>query len=355
MWNLAVREADYTKADSLLRRKFTPDKLPQSHRTILALVHGDSAGLRAILDEVRRQRSGRPYVVSDLALYLNDFATAKQFAEAVFASPRPAAARDSLHYILGLLALAEGRWNGAKSEYLQAEPVIPSARRRLALSAAFPFLAVPDSDLVALSAELEGWNPKADAPEPNPGLATALRPEARLYTLGLLHSRQGRDGRALQYAAELERSPHPPQAAALVRDLALTVRADVALRRGRASEALKLLESVSGTVPLEVLALPAFSEEVARYLRAEALYKLGRVEDALRWYSYGFAGTPNELAFLAPTHLRQGELYERLGDRKQAIEHYSRFVQLWKGCDPELRPRVDEAKARLASLVSEPR
>ncbi|HEX5574334.1 MAG TPA: hypothetical protein VFX42_00570 [Gemmatimonadales bacterium] len=56
-----------------------------------------------------------------------------------------------------------------------------------------------------------------------------------------------------------------------MRDLALTVRADVALRRGRASEALKLLESVSGAVPVEVLALPVFSEEVARYLRAEAL------------------------------------------------------------------------------------
>jgi regulator of sirC expression with transglutaminase-like and TPR domain len=53
--------------------------------------------------------------------------------------------------------------------------------------------------------------------------------------------------------------------------------------------------------------------------------------------------------------LRRAELYERLGDRKQAIEHYSRFVELWKGCDPGLQPSVERAKARLASLVAEPR
>jgi tetratricopeptide (TPR) repeat protein len=354
MWDLAVREEDFLKADSLLRRKFAPDKLPQSHRSIVALARGDSAGFRRILDEARTQRSGHPYAPSDIAVYLNDFAAAKEFANAVLASPRPSAVRDSLHQFLGVLALAEGRWSSAKREFLQAERVIPSAGRRLALSATFPFLAVPDSDLAVLRREMEQWNPSADAPEPNPGLAARLRPHARLYVLGLLSSRQGQESRALRYAEELGRMQRPSEASALVKDLVLTIKSDVALRRGRPEEALKLLQSVSGEIAPELLALPVFSEEVARYLRAEALYRLGRPEEALRWYSHGFEGSPSELVYLAPTHLRRGELYERLGDRKQAIEHYGRFIQLWNACDPALRPRVEEARTRLANLVAEP-
>jgi tetratricopeptide (TPR) repeat protein len=214
---------------------------------------------------------------------------------------------------------------------------------------------VPDSDLVALRAGLEGWDPQAEAPEPTAGLASTLQPQLRLYLLGLLSSRLHDQAQALRFAAELEKSDHPPEAAALVGDLARTLRADVELRRGRPADALKILDPVKGEVPPELVANPFFAQEQARYLRAELLYQLGRDQDALRWYSNGFQGTPNELAYQAPTHLRQAELYEKLGNRQQAVDHYSRFIRLWKGCDAELRPSVDRAKARLTSLVGEQR
>ena len=153
---------------------------------------------------------------------------------------------------------------------------------------------------------------------------------------------------ALSYA-------HPAAAVALVRDLARTIRADVEWRRGRSAEALKLLEPVRGEVPPELLVDPFFSEEGARYLRAELLYQLGDDREALQWFSNGFQGTPNEVAFLAPIHLRQAELYERLGDKEQAINHYSRFIRLWNSCDPELRPSVERARQRMSTLVAEPR
>lgn len=355
MWDLAVREDDYARADSLLRRKFSADKLPLAHRALLAIVRRDSAGRERILDEAKKQTSGYPLAPGLIALYLNDFTSATEFAQAALTSPRPRATRESVHQILALLALAQGRWTAAKPEFAQAESTIPSAKRLHALSATWPFIAVPGPDLAALRTELEAWDPSAEAPEPNPGLASALRPQTRLYILALLSSRLGDDARSLQYAAELEGVGHPPEAAALVRDLARTVRADVALRRGHPADALKLLGPVRGEVPPELLAVPFFSEEGSRYLRADALYQLGRDEEALRWFSHAFEGTPDELVYLAPGHLRQAELYERLGDRKQAVEHYSRFVQLWKGCDPELQPSVERAKARLASLVAEPR
>jgi tetratricopeptide (TPR) repeat protein len=354
MWDLAVREEDYAKADSLLRRKFTPEKLPLGHRALLARVRRDTVAVLRLLDEMKQQKSGYPFAPEVLALYLNDFDLASEFSEAALASPRPRAMRASVHQDLALLALAQGRWTDAKVEFAQAERIVPSAKPLYGLSATLPFMAVPGSDLVALQAKLEAWNPSTEAPEPNPGLASALRPQIRLYLLALLSSRSGNDARALQHAADLERLAYPAEAGAVIQDFIRTVRADVALRRGRPADALKILEPVKGEVPPELLAVPFFSEEGSRYLRAEAFYQLGRNEEALRWFSHGFEGTPTEVVYLAPAHLRRAELYERLGDRKQALEHYSRFVHAWNSCDPELRPRVTEAKARIAALVAEP-
>jgi tetratricopeptide (TPR) repeat protein len=355
MWDLAVREEDYAEADSLLRRKFTPDKLPLGHRALLAVVRRDSAARAQLLEEARRQTSGYPFAPVAFALYLNDFRAAEEFAQAALASPRPRAMRGTVHQILARLALAQGRWSDAKREFAKAEPTIPSTKRLQALSATLPFLVVPGSELVALRAELEQWDPTADPLESTPGLVSALGPHLRLYLLGLLSSRLGEETRALGYATELEGVHRPPEAGMLVRDLGRTIRADVAMRRGNPADALELLERVRGEVPPELLAVPFFSEEGSRFLRAELLLRLGRDKEALRWFAHAWEGTPHELVFRAPAHLRQAELHERLGDREKAVEQYSRFIQLWKGCDPQLRPSVERARARVASLVGEPR
>jgi tetratricopeptide (TPR) repeat protein len=61
-------------------------------------------------------------------------------------------------------------------------------------------------------------------------------------------------------------------------------------------------------------------------------------------------------AFWRPfVYQRLGELYEVREDRERAADYYGRFIALWKDADPELRPRVAEARRRLAALTSEPR
>ncbi|MEP6691090.1 MAG: hypothetical protein ABJD07_08025, partial [Gemmatimonadaceae bacterium] len=50
---------------------------------------------------------------------------------------------------------------------------------------------------------------------------------------------------------------------------------------------------------------------------------------------------------LGPAHKRLGELYEARGDAKRAAEHYAAFVDLWKRADPELQPKVAEARTAL--------
>jgi tetratricopeptide (TPR) repeat protein len=50
-------------------------------------------------------------------------------------------------------------------------------------------------------------------------------------------------------------------------------------------------------------------------------------------------------------HERLGQLYEAKGNAAKAAEHYQKFIDLWKNADPELQPRVSEAKRRLAKLT----
>jgi eukaryotic-like serine/threonine-protein kinase len=45
-----------------------------------------------------------------------------------------------------------------------------------------------------------------------------------------------------------------------------------------------------------------------------------------------------------------GRLSEELGDLDVAADAYRRFVELWANADPELQPRVEAARARLAAL-----
>ena len=85
------------------------------------------------------------------------------------------------------------------------------------------------------------------------------------------------------------------------------------------------------------------------YLRGELLFALGQYDDAERWFS---TWSNADLAdpFLAPRTRRLAQLEERRGKTQKAIAYYEQFVELWKDCDPGLRPQVDEARTHLAAL-----
>ena len=82
----------------------------------------------------------------------------------------------------------------------------------------------------------------------------------------------------------------------------------------------------------------------------------GGQADSARTYLTRYAemaGTDRQFTdryFLAPTLFRLGELYENAGDAKRATEYYGRFVDLWSKADPDLQPRVADARARIEAL-----
>ena len=357
-----MREERWARADTLIRRKF--GTVPFSDQVLFAVLRGDTAAERRLRAQAPEMAAKAGRRTSDLAvetgwmlaIYLEDLGRAEEFARLGTASPVPPGLQATAYQLLASLGVAGGRWSAAEPEFAAAAAAHPdSALIGRALAASLPFLDVPKPALEQIRGEVERWTPGSDVSSPLPESIRPLTGHLRLYLLGLLSARLGAAVDALRYAGELERLPAPPESSALVQGLGRTIRADVAGGAGRTAEALALLDGVKGEVPFELIRLPYFSEEHARYLRSLLLHRAGRDAEALRLAEIAFTGTPNELHYRAPVHLLRGEIQQRLGNRSAAAEEYSRFVVLWRTCDPALRPVVEGARAELAAMAAEPR
>lgn len=291
------------------------------------------------------------HAADDVALFLHNLSAAEQLLNLGIAPEHVAAFRDSTYLRLSMLKVGQGRWRAATGDLTRMRG--PGGRLARAFYASLPFVKAEPEELESIQSDLEHWNPIAEPPPTGSALEASLAPHLRQWLLGLVALRAGSASRALDRALTIERMTPPPGGAGVVRSMVRTLRAGAAAHTNRTAEALQLLEPVRGEVPASLLRVPFYAEEPARYLRAELLQQLGRDREALDWLHYGFADTPAEVAYLAPVHLRQGEIYERLGDRANAAEYYERFLHLWQHCDPELRPLVNEARARLSRLAAE--
>lgn len=325
-------------------------------------VHQDvarSVEIRALHAFARDDTAARPAIVNAVT-EAGDLTALVTFQDAVLYAHNPVAAGELLPAIvrpsstpfvevarrraLGDLSLAAGRlgrgtvavpldardrdWWIESEALLLSDPLYPVAPARIA--------ALRDS---------------VTARESHPTLAATAVPErdlgseVRAYLLGLLHMRLGDSAGAAAQLAVLG-AVVDPERAAVARALAHAVRAEMARAAGDLPLALSEVEQF----PF------AFSPHLAhwgvreRFLRAELLRALGRDAEALPWYD-SFTGA-YDTPWLAAAQLRSGEVYQRLGDRERATFHYGRFVRLWDGCDPELRPLVAQAGLALARLAA---
>jgi tetratricopeptide (TPR) repeat protein len=355
MWDLAVREEDYDAVDAMLSRYA---RAPLSMRLLPVFARADSAARARFITEATNSDSRQSQISARyVATFLEDFAAAESLARLDLAARRRPPIRLGAQLFLAWLELARGRWSAGNAAFENAKRMEGATGVELerAIAATMPFLEVPKGDLGNIRVEVERADPNPGGGGGTGGLASSLRSHLRLYLLSVLSSRLGDDQAAARYAAELEALPAVPDAGTVGRDLARTARADLALRNGRPAEALALLEPVQGEVPLELVyykvfaTVREFGQEHARYLRAEALMALRRYDEARRWYRTAFQGSPAEMVYLAPGHLRQAQIYEARGERDQAAAHYQRFVKLWADSDPALRSRVSEAHGKLST------
>jgi tetratricopeptide (TPR) repeat protein len=90
---------------------------------------------------------------------------------------------------------------------------------------------------------------------------------------------------------------------------------------------------------------------------ARAFDLAGQRDSAIAYFQR-YLDTPDGFLFLdrnwrAGTHKRLGELYEAAGDLPKAAANLEKFVDLWKDADPELQPKVREARERLTRIRAE--
>lgn len=132
---------------------------------------------------------------------------------------------------------------------------------------------------------------------------------------------------------------------------------EIALAEGRPREALREFRRADRLAdgPIQLFAL-GLHADVGR-----AFDQAGMADSAIATFEL-YLETPqltrfsHDAVYLAHILQRLGALYEAKGDRAKAIEHYERFIQLWRNADPELQPRVAEARRRIELLrVSEKR
>jgi tetratricopeptide (TPR) repeat protein len=120
----------------------------------------------------------------------------------------------------------------------------------------------------------------------------------------------------------------------------------LASQRGDHVEAAAAFQQAADLLDGPDIAMP---HAFLRFGRATSLLEAGEEDEALEVLETfdGFGLADGRAAFA------RAQLYEQRGDRQQAIRAYARVVELWKDCDPELRPTWEAAQQALERLTSE--
>lgn len=128
------------------------------------------------------------------------------------------------------------------------------------------------------------------------------------------------------------------------------VRSFIDLHRGDPGAAVQAVERARATQPCRF----CFAEQMGWALR-----EAGQLREAAQEWEIVLDGKDSsvDIGFQLAQQLwalqRIAPLYEQLGDTARALHHYRRLVGLWQDADPELRPRVEHARRRIAALQQE--
>ncbi len=262
-----------------------------------------------------------------------------------------AQARDALDWQDGMVgvAIARGRLHEGERRFAQ----VNDAKARVRGDTVSP-------DLVAYQQAILDGLLRGDAARGIATLDAALRktPVASVPVdhdqslwLALGYSRLGAAAKARevlnQHEARLDALSRRQEAV-----FATRIRGDIALAEGKIDSAIAYYRAGDN----EPDGLPTGSCSVCTPLLIGFAFDHGGHADSARVYltkyveMYANGRFFPDRFYLAPALHRLGELYESAGDTKRATEYYGRFVDLWKNADPDLQPRVTEARKRIERM-----
>jgi DNA-binding SARP family transcriptional activator len=319
-------------------------------RVVAAYGVGDPASVSGILDDLPPW--SLDFLHATVAGLLERPAAARAIARRMTRPSEADAVRAEGHVALGTLAMARGRRREAWAELDRAARLNPvSAAWMRAYLATLPFVQLPDSvrDDAARRLAAAIASPAAAPLNQQLAVEAAAAGVVEPYLAAQLRLASGRpvgEG-ALPCAATLA-----PSTGALCADLSRGLAAEEARRAGDTGKALRALESIEMLVPYQFAARSVlFARSRERFVHAELLAAFGRHDDAYSRFAAVTAASRLDYLYLAPSHLRRGQLRERAGDRAGAARHFRRAVELWRDADPDIAALRDSAAAGLGRVT----
>ncbi len=347
---------DYPRFDSLMAGIQPESHFWQTGRMVQAFQLRGGVERAAAEAELAGVTERELATVAAHALYLvEDDSSAARVIRLLLQPSRSVRLRVVGHALMAHLRMSAGRWRAATAELeaLRALDPVRAAQHAGILFAA-PQWPIPRNEIETVRARVAAAPTEGAvdlAPLTYRGDDT-LHAELKAYALGLLDARLSRGAEALRQAAALERGPGTEWGPA--RLMAAGIRAQVWLAQGEPERALAELQAPGALPPTtQLMSFSPLGFRHERVLRAEALARTGRPEEALGWLASFEEHSASGRLHLAPALYRRGEILEQLGRRAEAAASYRRFIRLWRQAESELQPMVAEARRRAAQLAGE--
>lgn len=284
-----------------------------------------------------------------------DTEAASQIASVAAASESfPKRITSQAQFVLGYSAAAEARFGDQTDTWASAGPNYHGRSiLERSLVASIPVYPVSDDQVRSLRDEVSGWDTLGSpvmqsASNAHDGQHWAIK----AYLDAILSLRLGEYNRLMAGKNVLAERSDSTSGRDLPYSLFKSLEAIEAWTAGEHERALDLLDKARLNILWRTASHSLLYEQVIdRMVKAEVHLELGEIGPALEHYrSLTASDHDRGLLFLGPSFLRQAEIYERLGDRKLAIEYLARLLRLWRNCDPELIPMREEARRNLDRL-----
>ncbi len=357
----AIKRGDRAEIDSIIAKlkRFSPDHTwAWPAIAPRAFLDDDSAMQKEIIQQALSQDDVLLQCgIENSAVNAKDLNSILPLARAQLHPVRSEKAQMYGYLHLAVLEMSLGRWQAALGK-LDSMNSFRRGYGRVFRSLFSPFLfyhapaADPSIELQAMEKWRVDRRPLSGATDWDLKQVPEYITPIQLYTLGLLNHFRRDSSRTLSLSQQLLKEPSPIEAGSLLHIWAGTLQALEALRQNHPAVALAILEKEPFIIRFPLYVNPVFNTAFVRYLRAEALNRLGRYEEALNWYQSIGETWFMDFPYRAPALLRCAEIYEKINKPDEAINAYRQFLQQWQECDSEFKFMTEAAQARLARLVA---
>jgi tetratricopeptide (TPR) repeat protein/tRNA A-37 threonylcarbamoyl transferase component Bud32 len=345
---LYQQEGNYAKSAELLRRAIAADSMTAPAYSNLSTAEfelGQTKAAWRTLELYATKFPSNPDAVGNRVRF--DMAEGNYDSALAVVNAMRSAIRDNLDLESGAQGLYE--------QIARARGQLAEAQQRAATNAAIDakrgFVSAPLGYEMQLSF-YESWYrgqqaraaqrlDAALAKHPLSGIPMLERPYT---TLALIYAISGRPDRARAMLAEEQRD-QPAGLLEASRYGRHNAMGEIALAEGKWDVAVvEFRQSDPGGCP--VCPLPGVGRAFDGQGRADSA--IAAFEKFLATSSVAHAGL--DPIYRAGIYKRLGDLYAARGDTSLAVSSYAHFIAAWKDADPDLQPKVEEAKRRLKAL-----